>query len=85
MVIARNRTPRIAAPERITEARLPDGRRIAADDEISVRGASGRFRIRWINDDGSVTCWSLGKQMMRTFHADRVKTVHRKRTPDRKR
>lgn len=46
--------------------------------EISVTGAPGRYTVRSIAPNGNVTCWGgkKGYERMRTFTADRIKTVH---------
>lgn len=51
------------------------GLRVGA--EVSFDGARGRFTIKRIDDD-IVTAWGgpTGREMMRSFTADRVKTVH---------
>lgn len=85
MTVKRKLSPPAYEPERFDTARLPDGRRVRAGDEVSVRGGGGRFRVRWIDAYGAVTCWSLRRHQMRTFTPDKITTVHRTRTPERPR
>jgi len=65
------------------EMTLPDGRRLEADDEFSVPG-EGRFRFayEW-KPDGSVAGFGpvegKGPKSWRSFHPDRIKTIHRTR------
>jgi hypothetical protein len=61
-------------------------RGLAVGSEVSITGVGGRFVVRRIADNGDITCWGgrPNHAGMRTFKADRIKTVHyRKPTPAR--
>lgn len=49
--------------------------------ELSVTGERGRFVYRYVNKDGSITCYggTQGRERMRSFRIDRIKTVHIKK------
>lgn len=65
-----------------TDVRI-NGRVVEVDTECSIKNERGRFRfIREVTDTKTGAVWldfiggAKGCPMFRSFHADRVKTVH---------
>lgn len=69
-------------PPRLESTTLP-GRRnyrhVEAGVVLSIKGQPGRYRVKYINQDGTLTCWGgrVGFYSMRTFRPEDVATVHR--------
>lgn len=74
-------------PAKVRTVELPDGRRLDDGDEFTVRskdvaGRGGRFRFRYVADDGSLAAFGpVGANVAkwRAFRPELVATVHRTR------
>jgi hypothetical protein len=79
--MARRKEYRVDLPHREVVT-FDDGRTLRRGDEFTVKG-EGRFKfLHLFVPDGSVTCFgpvNNQQAMIRSFGADRVGTIHRKK------
>lgn len=70
----------ISLPEgAMSDFQLPNGRWLRQGTEVSIQGVRGRFVFQHArNNEVTVFGGTQGREMFRTFTADRIKTVHSK-------
>lgn len=58
---------------------LDNGAVLAHGDVFSIKGEYGKFEMRGINPDGSISCWGgrTGHEKWRAIRPDRVTRIHR--------